>query len=237
MPTYQSFEELMQICEKEMRQLEADKSFCFDTYRFIRQTFDSCLPKQDYNGLLELLPIFEKTDLYPQFHHSGETYKLYTLLYILKLEIKYDKKPFLSFADTYEQLLAQYHQAVFSLRRLEFALSQSDMAQAVQYLHSVSFNIYVAKIMIENGYFENYNRLYWNLYFNLKDVWSVMDQIQWLIFLLEINASDRVLLEMASLYMELGDYVKSYQYLSQIASPNQETSTLISSLKELLCYE
>lgn len=237
MASYNTWEDLIRESEQNMQQLEENKSYCFAVYDTMRRQIDSCLLSKSYPALLELLPYFNAPEAYPRLRHSGETRKIHILLNALKLELQYHKEPFVSSAQNCEELFTQYTLTIFALRRLELALSPEAMDEAVSYLTSIPFNVYIARIIIENEYFENYGRLYWSLYRHMETLWPVTDRIQWMTCLLEKEPSQNVLLELSSLYITIQCYDKAYQYLLQIPSPSPETAALIHSLKELFHYE
>lgn len=237
MVTYHSWKELIEESEDNMKKLEENKAYCFSIYEQMYHLMDSCLKKGDYYPLLEMLPYFEEPEKYPRLHHSSETRRIHIILNILKLELKYDKLPFLSSVHSYNDYIKQYTMTIFALRRLELMLSSSDMEEAVSYLTSIPFNIFAARFISENEYFENYENLYWNLYSCMKSIWSLSDKIQWLICLLDKEVTTRTLLELSSLYIEAKDYAAAYRYLTQIPEPSSETLALISTLKELFHYE
>lgn len=237
MTTNQSLKEFLLERELDMQKHEKAKSYCFSMYDKIYRHINSCLSKKNYEGLLELLPFFEDPDSYPQFYHSAETRKVYILLNFLKLELKYEKEPFLSTVNDFNGFLDQYLLTVFAMRRLELALSEPAMAEANTYLTSIPLNIHAARIIAENEYFENFGNLYWNLYVCMKSFWSMDDKIYWLICLLKKESLQRAVLELSSLYLEIQDYPNAYRQLITIPSPSEEITTLISSLKELLPNE
>lgn len=237
MATYSTWEEVIKECEDNMKSLEENKAYCFSVYEQMHRLMDSCLQNNDYDSLLEILPYFEEPDKYPRLHHSSETRRIHVILNALKMELKYEKLPFLSSVHSHDDFMKQYTMTVFALRRLELMLSPSDMEEAVSYLTSIPFNIYSARFISENEYFENYENLYWNLYSCMKSIWSPGDKIQWLVCLLDKEPSSRTLLELSSLYFEIEDYAAAYRYLTQIPEPSSETLALISSIKELFHYE
>lgn len=237
MKTYRTWDELIEEAESNMLKREENKDYCFAVYESMHHHFDSCLSRREYEPLLDLLPYFEEPDSYPRLYHSGETRKLHILLNFLKLELKHEKDPFLSTVNDFDGFLNQYLLTVFAMRRLELELSEDSMAWAYEYLTSIPFSVYAARIIAENEYFENYGNLYWNLYTCMKSIWPIEDKILCLHYLLNEEPSSRVLLELSSLYIEIHDFSKAYQCLISIPSPSQEVTTLISSLKELLRYE
>lgn len=234
MATYQNLNELFQKSERNLQKLETDKSYCFDLYKTMKQHIDVCLGNKQYEALFDLLPYFENPDSYPQFHNSSETRRIYILLNILKLELKYEKAPFLSTANDFKHIMEQYLLTVFAMRRLELALSEETMAEAAAYLTSLPLTIYAAMFISQNEYFENYKNLFWNLYTCMKPFWSIGDKIQWLTWLFERDPVQPAILELASLYMEVHNYSRAYEYLTAIPSPSKDIAALISSLKELL---
>lgn len=234
MVKYNTWEELIEKSEQNMQHLEEDRDYSFAIYDIIKQKVNSCLASCSYSALLDLCPYFEAPENYPRFHHSSETYRIYILLRALKLELKHKCQPFFSCAGNYEELLARYLQTVFALRRLELAFSLESMEEAVAFLHSIPFNIYVAHALIYNELFENYEKLYWNLYHAMKSFWPIEDNIALLLFLWNEVSSTKALLELSSLYMEIQCYDKAYEYLRLIPSPSPEVTALIQSLKEIL---
>ncbi|MBD5545738.1 MAG: hypothetical protein HDR01_16235 [Lachnospiraceae bacterium] len=234
MATYESLNEFLQEAERDLQKLEADKSYCLDLYKSMQQHIDLCLGTKQYESLFDLFPYFEEPDSYPQFHNSSETKRIHILLNILKLELKYEKTPFLSTANDYNGIMAQYLMTIFAMRRLELALSEEAMAEAATYLTSVPLTIYAAMFISQNEYFENYENLFWNLYTCMKSIWPIGDKIQWLTWLFEREPVQQATLELASLYMEVHNYSRAYQYLTAIPSPSKDIVALISSLKELL---
>lgn len=234
MATYQNLDELIQETEANFKKLEADKSYCLSVYQNMRQHMDFCLGSRQYDALFDLLPYFEKPDSYPQFHNSSETKRIHILLNILKLEIKYKKEPFISAVNSFRDFMEQYLLTVFAMRRLELALSEEAMAEAASYLTSVPLTIYAAMFISQNEYFENHGNLFWNLYTCMKSLWPINDKIQWLTWLLERESIQPAILELSSLYMEINNYSRAYQYLTTIPSPSGDIAALISSLKEHL---
>lgn len=234
MKTFNSWEELITESELNMTKLAQDQSACFQIYDFIKNHFNSCLATKDYFRLLELLPYFEDPSSYPQFHHSGETMRIYFYLHILKSEQNHQMKPFISNVSNYDEFLQQYTLTLFSIRRMELMLSNKSLMEASAYLHSIPFNVYVARIIVENEYFENFHNIYWNLYECMKDIWSIYEQIQWLVCLFQKEPSTKLSLELGLLYLKINRPDKAFNYLQQIPSPTPEIQSLISSLKELL---
>lgn len=234
MATYQNLNELLQEAERDFQKIDADKSYCFDLYKNMQQHIDLCLGNKQYEALFDLLPYFEEPDSYPQFRNSAETKRIHILLNILKLELKYEKTPFLSTANDYNSIMEQYLLTIFAMRRLELALSEEAMAEAATYLTSIPLTIYAAMFISQNEYFENYGNLFWNLYTCMKPFWTISDKIQWLTWLFEREPFQQAILELASLYMEVHNYSRAYEYLTAIPSPTQDIAALISSLKELL---
>lgn len=237
MTTYNTWDELIQESERNMLQLDEDKEYCFSIYKEMRECVDLCLKSNEYQPLFDLLPYFEKPEDYPRLRHTGETRRLNIMINALKLETKYHKNSFLSTTTDYENLFEQYTLTIFALRRLELKLSETSIEEAENYLTSIPFNIYIARLIIENEYFENYENLYQSLYHCFKNIWSIPDKIQWLVCLFQKAPNNKTLLEISSLYIELSDYKSAYHYLTKIASPSPEAKALISSIKELFHYE
>lgn len=237
MKSFNSWEELITESERNMEQLELDKTSCFQIYATIRNHFNLCLESKDYFRLLELLPYFEDKSAYSQLHHSGETMRIYIYLHILKSEQSAQKEPFVSNVNNYDEFLQQYTLTLFSIRRLEMMLSNESKEEAVNYLHSIPFNIFVARFIVENECFENFTNIYWNVYECMKDIWSTHELIQWLVYLFQKAPSTKLSLELGLLYLKINRPDKAFDYLQQIPSPTPEIQSLISSLKELLPHE
>ncbi|MBD5545735.1 MAG: hypothetical protein HDR01_16220 [Lachnospiraceae bacterium] len=236
METNQSLNALLQETELHMQKMQTDKTYSFNLHQHIQQHVDFCLGSKQYEALFDLLPYFEAPDSYPQFHNSSETIKIYVLINILKLELENQKTPFLSVANDFDSIMEQYLLTVFSMRRLELALSKEAMDEAAAYLTSVPLTIYAAFLISTHEYFENYGNLFWNLYTCMKSFWPLDDKILWLMWLLEKTPAQQAILELASLYIEIHDYSKAYQILNTISSPSKDITDQISSLKELLSY-
>lgn len=234
MKTYDTLEEFLQHLEGQMISREENKEYSLSVHALLRQGLDDCIRSGDYGSVESLLPYFEPSSATPKCYHSGETKRIYTLIMIVMLELKGNEELFLSSVSGYQELVEQYTLTLFSMRRLELALSEASMQEASAYLQSIPLSIHAARLISENEYFENYQRLYWNLYSCMRGRWSVVSRVLWLTHMLQTAESARVLLELSSLYLEMGEYRKAYQYLQRIPSPSPETVTLISSLKELL---
>lgn len=231
MGKYASWEELILACEQDMIALENDKEYCFSIYRKMKTRIDTCLQTQDYHSLLDLSVYFDEPDQFPQFHQSGETRRIQILLNFLNLELKHNVTPFVSNVTDYVSFMEQYMLTVFALRRLELALSDDAVSEAAGYLNSIPFSIYSALIIIENESFENYERLYWSLYQNI-DFWSITDKIYLLERCHKKAPSDRILIELASLYLETNAPHNAYSCLSDILSPSEDITKLLNLLKE-----
>lgn len=229
--------DLAEKYEREVNALITDRPYCLKIYEYMRQHLKSCLDTQNYTALFKLAPYFDNPEDYPHFHVSAETRKIHIMLNFLRLELKYDKEPFISSVSDFSSFIQQYTLTVFALRRLEMELNPESMQEAISYLVSIPLNIYAAKIITENEYFENYNRLYTNLYQSMDTIWSTEDKILWLHFLLEKKTSDATLLELSSLYMDIQDFNTACDMLMQIKAPSSETLSLISLLKEALHNE
>lgn len=228
------WDKFIQECELEFNKLEEDKSYCFTIYEKIIQHFNLCLKTKQYKSLLDLIDYFTKPDSYPNFHLTAEMRRTFVLLNILTIELKHEKIPFVSTANDFNSFQEQYILTVFAMRRLELMLSDDSMNEAQSYLLSIPFSMYAARFILENEIFENYQKLYWNLYICMKSAWSATDKIQWLVCILEKSPSDEILLEIASLYLEFPHYPKAYEYLTQIQKPSSQIIELISSIKELI---
>lgn len=166
--------------EKDIRKLEIDKEQCFQLYDYIKEYTDKCLSSCTYSELLALLPYFEDQDSYPYFHPSAETHRIYIMLNFLQLELRYGKELFISSTPDYESYTRQYILTVFAFRRIELAFCPEEQQDAIEFLTSIPLSVYAAHIIISNEYFENYDKIYWGVYFSMKSIWSTADQIQWL---------------------------------------------------------
>lgn len=174
-----------EIYDAEIDTLQKDKQPCFLLYQRIQKHVDTCLQASTYERLLELLPYFTDSQAYPYFHHSGDTQRIFNMCNFLQLELKYHKTPIVSVAASYADFLNLYLTIVFALRRLELAFSPSSIEEAASFLLSIPLNVYAAHIILNNELFENYERVYWDLYHCMKNIWPISDQILWLSFLLE----------------------------------------------------
>lgn len=232
MKIYSSLEELLQACDQDMNMLKTDKEYCFETYDIMRRHIDTCLQTQDYQAIMDLSDYFTVPEKKQHFHYSSESRRILVLLDFLSKELAIGKTPFISSATDFQSFMNQYTQTVFAFRRLELAICDSNATlEAVDYLNSIPLSIFAAMIIIDNEYFENYERLYWSLYHNVS-AWSIADKIFWLEALLKKATTPQILTTLAYLYLEADIPEKAYSYLSKIPSPSSEVLNLINILKE-----
>lgn len=231
---YDSLEELMEETEKNMASYSENREYCFSMYDMLRKRLDNCIKSRDYKSLSDLLPYYEKREAFPRLIHSGETLRIYASVKFTLAELEAGKEPFLSSVSSYDEFLQQYTLTVFSFRRLELALSETAMEEAMVYLQSIPLTVYAARIISRCEYFENFQRLYWNLYLCMRHCWPLLDKIGWLTFLTKKAKSMEIITELSSLYIENGEYTKAYLYLLQIPSPTQEIADIITSLGDYI---
>lgn len=232
-----SHEELVKSFETEMEYLKRDREYTLSIYQKIETLMENCLKSGEYSRLFELLPYFEEPDTYPRFHLNADSHRVHVTLNVLKLELAYHSSCFLSTVKSYSDFLKQYIQTVFYLRRLELSFSSEAMVEAAHYIQALPLSIYAAKIISENERFENYERLYLNLHYAMQAVWKKEEKQLWLRFLAEKASHAPVLLETASLCMDMEDYHTAVACLSAIPAPEPETKQLLTTLKELLAHE
>lgn len=231
---YNSLEELMAETEKNLMSYAENKEYCFSMYDMMRKRLDDCIKSGDYKSLSDLLPYYEEREAFPRLIHSGETIKIYVLIKFTLAELESGRTPFLSSVSSYDEFLRQYTLTIFAFRRLELALSETAMEEAKTYLRLIPLTVHAARTISQYERFENYQRLYWNLYLCMRHDWPILDKIGWLTFLLgKVNFTEAIL-ELSSLYIENGEYTKAYLYLLQIPSPSQEIADIITSLGDYI---
>ena len=124
----------MSSIEKDLAKLKETKDFSFHFYQFAENLVDESLSNKEYENLFRLLPYFEKPEKYPLLTHSADTLRLYTILQITQLEIKFNKKLYVSSANSFSSLMAQYYNTIFCLRRIELRFSGTLLSDALRYL-------------------------------------------------------------------------------------------------------
>lgn len=217
--------------------MEKNKDYRIRTMKEVMETVDHGLQTGDYTDLPGLTKVLSAPQGQNILIPSRETRMLYLILTSLQQELKHGKIPFLSNVKNCGQLFEQYLYTVFSLRRLELSFSEEAVAEAEHYLTSIPFNIYIGYIIIDNELFENYPRLYRNVYSCMKNTWAIPDKIAWLTEFPGRDTSPDILLELAYLYMEIHAYRNACQCLEKISSPTAEITSLINTLKELTTDE
>lgn len=224
--------DLLQSSEQAMKKLKADQAYCFEVYSQMRHHISNCLQTKDYAAILDLSEYFTNPEKNKQFHYSSESRRILVLLDFLSKELTIGKTPFISSTTNFQSFMKQYTQTVFSFRRLELAICDDNATQnAIAYLNTVPLSIFSAITIIDNEYFENYERLYMSLYHNIS-AWSIADKIFWLETLLKHSSSSHIFTTLATLYLEANIPEKAYSYLCMIPSPNMEITNLINILKE-----
>lgn len=231
--SYSSLDEFIQQEEDKIKRLEQNKNSFFAAFDKLRHHIDICLTTKDYPALFETIGYFKESDGILRLYQTSEIRRILVLLEFLSLEIKNNQTPYVSAATDFQSFMEQYTLTVFALRRLELALDDTSMSEAVCYLTSIPLNVFATLTIIENEYFENYENLFWNLC-NLIDMWSMKEKIQLLEYSVQKGPSQRTLLTLASLYLDMNLPDKAYFYLHAIPSPNQEVRDLMNLLKEKL---
>ncbi len=158
--------------------LKLDKQkqqFSLKIYDKIKSCINQCLETQNYDSLFRLLPYYEEPQKFPLLVHSGETYRIYTILQILQLEYKYHKPLYISVTRNYTELLSQYYNTVFSLRRIELNVSDALISQAKEYLLSIPLSCFAVECILNKERFENFDSIYSALLELYWDIWSSSD--------------------------------------------------------------
>lgn len=220
--------------DDELAKLKETKEFSFHFYQFAENLINECLLGKEYENLFHLLPYFEEPEKYPLLTHSADTLRIYTILQITQLEIKFNKKLYVSSANSFSSLMTQYYNTIFCLRRVELHFSGALLADALQYLSEIPFDIYAAELILNSEAFENYDQLYSDLLNHFSNIWSIQDRISWCSMWSEKSASDLVYMNQSSLFLELNDLRAAYTVLTQIKNPSAETKEFILYLKDVV---
>lgn len=178
MNSQKSLTEFLEQCDSDMLKYQTDKEYCFAIYKQIKDIFDACLLHKQYEPLLELILLFN-IQKFPKLIHTADTRRIFTIIQASNLELENSSNIFLSSVTTYDEMMTQYVQTIFALRRLELELSESSVQEAKNYLTSIPLSIYFAHFIIERELFENRQYLYQNVFSCFTDIWSDSDKEQW----------------------------------------------------------
>lgn len=223
--------------DKDFNKFQENRKYSFYFYQYAENLFDKYLQTGEYQKLFQLFTYFEHPQEYPRLERSAETLRMHVMLKMLQLEFKHNKIPYISSADSFSALMTQWYHTTFSLRRIEMNFQGPLLADAVNYLYSIPFNIYAAQLFLHQEYFENYDRLYSALLNYFSEIWSLNDRMLFCLMWEQESLSDAMYLNKASLFMEQNDLLSAYATLNKIKNPTTEIINLNSSLKEILSNE
>ena len=175
MPTTNTSNPSGTIITDALKSDEQKQQFSLKIHDTIKACVNQGLESKNYTSLFRLLPYYEETEKFPLLVHSGETYRIYTILQILQLEYKYHKPLYISVTRNYTELLSQYYNTVFSLRRIELNVSDALVSQAKEYLLSIPLSCLAVECILNKERFENFDSIYSALLELYWNIWSSSD--------------------------------------------------------------
>ena len=139
-----TIEERTMEAEQYFAELKACREDTLHAYDHIVKIIDTALSTQDIELLLSLTPYIETGDGHLAFQHIGKVHRILRMLYIIHLEHKYQKTIFCTNCPNTDALLAKYMQTLLALRRISFQLSDSSIAEAIEYLKEYPISHFAA---------------------------------------------------------------------------------------------
>ncbi len=148
---------------------------------FISNILDQALNDDEGNGqniplLLSLITYIEFEDGEMPYKYIGETHRILRILYIIRMEQKYQMSLFCTGCGSGAALMEKYMLTLFALRRLLFHLSDASVEDAVFYLKQNPVSVFAVYMMAQDDLIRPDQTFYQEIARLYSTYWSDSEQ-------------------------------------------------------------
>lgn len=212
--------------ELEFEKIDGLKDQTFKLIQENKELFEQYIISRDNN----ILNIIIENLLRDDYYKDAELKRMESIVRILINELENTEGP--SFCDgitSYRDIYDKYIEIILLLRRIEMAANDGFSKISYEVLPTIS--IQAILVIINSEYYERKEYILENMYSNCKATLSDNMKLKWLTKIIELYSGDYWYLELASLYMDYGQFSNALIFLEKVNNPNEDIKELITTLK------
>ena len=215
-----------QILLKQIENFES-KTKNFDTK--LKEQLDQALKEKNYEILDEIIERIKN-------HNDDNTatqLRIWNICWLVKNQKKYEEKTLLDVCSNVDEIVEQYTNIVFALRRIELAHDDLLLQDGIEYIKNMQLSPQSIEFILSKEYLEEKEKFYWLIYEN-SAFWNIKEQIIWLECMNSKFKTLKGSVKLLLLYIKNQQYQKAMAFINYLDTDAEEILKIKEKLKDLV---